>query len=340
MEGGGSAEASASAPTSNGTVAPATNGPVPSASPTAQSSAAQQQQQSSSPQPQAESSSKAGGKLPLEEILYETTEEAKAHNRRHFGLLGILNVIRTSDPLSDVLALGMDLTTLGLDLNAPESLYLTFASPFSDHPCKKEPERFLPHCYYANPPQLKVSHFGKFQVETLFYIFYNMPRDTLQAYAAFELYARKWLYHQERELWFIEQQETANGAAPTSRWQFFDTEAGEWQVKFFNGDPPDKSKFLPEKDVRDHLARILPGQANFGQAQGGGQSASGGGSSQSGGSGQAQSQSQAQTNAGPVSHGSAGQPGPQAALHSSQQPTVSGSGGGGQDGDAAADLSR
>ena len=36
------------------------------------------------------------------------------------------------------------------------------------------------------PPALKTGHFYKFQLETLFYIFYNMPRDTLQAYAQTE----------------------------------------------------------------------------------------------------------------------------------------------------------
>ena len=30
------------------------------------------------------------------------------------------------------------------------------------------------------PPALKTSHLSKFQLETLFYIFYNMPKDTLQ----------------------------------------------------------------------------------------------------------------------------------------------------------------
>src|SRR6185437_4769396 len=51
-----------------------------------------------------------------------------------------------------------------------------------------EPDYVLPYCYYMQPPALKTSHLAKFKPETRFYIFYNMPKDTLQVYAAKELY--------------------------------------------------------------------------------------------------------------------------------------------------------
>ena len=35
-----------------------------------------------------------------------------------------------------------------------------------------------------NPPRLRPGYFGKFQQETLFYIFYSMPGDEAQLYAA------------------------------------------------------------------------------------------------------------------------------------------------------------
>lgn len=37
-----------------------------------------------------------------------------------FGLLGLLHVIRMTDADLNTLALGLDLTTLGLNLNSPE----------------------------------------------------------------------------------------------------------------------------------------------------------------------------------------------------------------------------
>ena len=119
-----------------------------------------------------------------------------------FGLLGLLSVIRMSDPDLTSLALGIDLTTLGLNLNSSENLHKTFGSPWSDEPAKGDPEFTVPQCYYAKqPPALHVrflimfcnftslfsnlsfgltvycmmqqGYFSKFSVETLFYIFYR-----------------------------------------------------------------------------------------------------------------------------------------------------------------------
>ncbi|KAK9280552.1 hypothetical protein L1049_014245 [Liquidambar formosana] len=120
-----------------------------------------------------------------------------------FGLLGLLSVIRMSDPDLTSLALGIDLTTLGLNLNSPENLHKTFASPWSDEHAKGDPEFSVPQCYYAkHPPALHQGYFSKFQPDTLFYIFYSMPRDEAQLYAANELYNRGWFYHREHRLWF------------------------------------------------------------------------------------------------------------------------------------------
>jgi len=57
-----------------------------------------------------------------------------------FGLLGLLSVIRMTDPDLTTLALGTDLTTLGLHLNSSDNVYKTFAHPWADNPLKPEPE--------------------------------------------------------------------------------------------------------------------------------------------------------------------------------------------------------
>jgi CCR4-NOT transcription complex subunit 2 len=49
-----------------------------------------------------------------------------------FGLLGLLGVIRMTDADRNALALGSDLTMLGLSLGSSEQIYSTFASPFSE----------------------------------------------------------------------------------------------------------------------------------------------------------------------------------------------------------------
>lgn len=119
-----------------------------------------------------------------------------------FGLTGLLGVIRMTDPDLNALALGFDLTTLGLNLNSPDYLYTTFASPWSEGPTTVQPEFRIPQCYFMTPPHLRFQMFQRFHLETLFYIFYSMPADVLQLAAAQELYNRDWRFHKEKKLWF------------------------------------------------------------------------------------------------------------------------------------------
>eukprot|EP00808_Paulinella_micropora_P005334 g28078.t1 len=148
-----------------------------------------------------------------------------------YGLLGLLNVTRMIEPDLNTLALGTDLTSLGLNLNSTDVLYANFAYPCMDHPTKREPEYVLPYCYYMNPPALKTSHFSKFQLETLFYIFYNMPKDTLQVYAAKELYNRSWLYHKDLKIWFlrppVEKKDKSLDPSDKDGFVFFDVQSWE-----------------------------------------------------------------------------------------------------------------
>jgi len=57
-----------------------------------------------------------------------------------YGLLGLLKIIRLSDADRNALAVGSDLTSLGLNLNSSENLYSTFASPWSESPASREPQ--------------------------------------------------------------------------------------------------------------------------------------------------------------------------------------------------------
>ncbi|CBZ53193.1 Tcc1a22.4, related [Neospora caninum Liverpool] len=144
------------------------------------------------------------GKMCLEEMLYETSQRAKVYNRNHYGLLGILKVIRMTDPDLNVLALGTDLTSLGLNLNSPDCLFSSFGSPWSDAPAARDAESLLPSCYLPPvPPTFKLSHLEKFNEHTLFYIFYCCPRLLLQGCAAAELYNRGWQYHKVWKKWFL-----------------------------------------------------------------------------------------------------------------------------------------
>jgi len=131
-----------------------------------------------------------------------------------FGLIGLLSVIRMTDADLNTLALGTDLTTLGLNLNSPDCLYSTFASPWAEGPSRREPEFYIPMCYYMQVPlQSPILKTNLFSEETLFYIFYSMPKEALQASAAAELYKRDWRYHKEHKLWFTR----VVGSEPTQK---------------------------------------------------------------------------------------------------------------------------
>lgn len=139
---------------------------------------------------------------PFRDQDMKSTQASQAVTDR-FGLLGLLGVIRISNPELSSLALGIDLMTLGLNLNSSESLHKRFASPWSEEPAKGEPHYNIPECFNNKPPPvLNQDCFLRFRPETLFYIFYSMPKDEAQLYAANELHARGWFYHRELRLWF------------------------------------------------------------------------------------------------------------------------------------------
>ncbi|PWY98773.1 hypothetical protein BCV70DRAFT_164276, partial [Testicularia cyperi] len=129
-----------------------------------------------------------------------------------FGLLGLLSIIKSSDPDLSMLAMGLDLQTFGLNLNSSDPLHASFITPWSENnmlaASRVEPEFTLPSCYNVQPPPPAQSKIASFSDETLFFIFYSTPRDVLQEVAAQELYARNWRYHKELHLWLTKEQNT------------------------------------------------------------------------------------------------------------------------------------
>ncbi|EED20620.1 NOT2 family protein [Talaromyces stipitatus ATCC 10500] len=120
-----------------------------------------------------------------------------------FGLAGLLRMIHSESPDVASLAVGQDLMTLGLDLNQPEPLHHSFASPFvaSMSAVPLEQDFAIPSCYNVHNVQPLRSRIPSFSDETLFYIFYSMPRDAMQEVVAEELMGRKWRYHKVERCW-------------------------------------------------------------------------------------------------------------------------------------------
>ncbi|CAI5460998.1 unnamed protein product [Closterium sp. Yama58-4] len=141
---------------------------------------------------------------PLNALLHQGGPEFSIQNEDFPALPGLKAGADNGGDKDNLttLALGTDLTTLGLNLNSRENLYRTFASPWADGPTRAEPEFSLPACYIQPTPRLQPGYFSKFQQDTLFYIFYSMPHDEAQLFSADELCNRGWFYHKEHQVWF------------------------------------------------------------------------------------------------------------------------------------------
>lgn len=158
--------------------------------------------------------------------LVDSSASAPTKPEDRYGMLGLL----TSNDF------GFDVSKFGLPLPSSGLLYPTFGSPWADQSQAYgliEPDYKLPACYNASRPPSAMTRIGTFSEETLFYIFYTMPRSELQLAAADELYRRQWRYHKELRLWLTKDPESQQ--PPTARtprgeqgvFIFFDP--GQWQ---------------------------------------------------------------------------------------------------------------
>ncbi|XP_012272191.1 CCR4-NOT transcription complex subunit 2 [Orussus abietinus] len=127
-----------------------------------------------------------------------------------FGMVGLLTFIRAAetDPNLVSLALGQDLTALGLNLNSPENLYQNFGGPWAETPCRPQDIDFhVPPEYLINSSirdKLAPVKLNRYKDDLLFYMFYTNVGDVLQLAAAAELYSREWRYHMEEKVWITQ----------------------------------------------------------------------------------------------------------------------------------------
>ena len=150
-----------------------------------------------------------------------------------FSLLGLLSVIRMIDEDLAMLALGQDLTTLGLKLDqAGSDLHKTFLSPWADHQLPgNELDCNVPACYLNPPEKLRPEYLTKFKDETLFYLFYSMPGAEAQHLAGYELTRRGLVWHKDHKVWMMRLPNAQLQKSPEG-WErgsyiFFDTD--EWK---------------------------------------------------------------------------------------------------------------
>lgn len=123
-----------------------------------------------------------------------------------YGLKGLSTLTKMEQNDQTSFAIGQDINLLGLDLSKDSKILKNLASPWAET-SRSEVEPFftLPNSIRSDniipSPEPCDNKIQSFSDETLFYIFYMRPRDTLQEYAARELVARNWRYHKDIQVW-------------------------------------------------------------------------------------------------------------------------------------------
>ncbi|KAI8828232.1 hypothetical protein BJ741DRAFT_513376, partial [Chytriomyces cf. hyalinus JEL632] len=139
-------------------------------------------------------------------------------------LLGVIDGLRlSSDPDTNMLSLGCELTSLGLNLNSPTPLYTTLTSVYN--PASLDMNNgatgtngsnnhfIIPSCYRVNLNSCDISRVDQVTLmsdDALLMAFYAFPRDRVQEAAAQELHSRGWRFHKDIKVWLCKEEQTVS----------------------------------------------------------------------------------------------------------------------------------
>ncbi|KAJ6227779.1 ccr4-not transcription complex subunit 2 [Anaeramoeba flamelloides] len=148
--------------------------------------------------------------------------------KENFLLSGLIKSIKTTGPTFNTLTFGIDLRTLGLDLNTTDKLCSIFESPWGVPENRENVEHEIPDFYSTNSQvELSYEKMSNFSDLLLLYIFYSSPRDTLQIAAVEILLQRGWSFHKEHAVWIIKDPESKNGNSESGSFIFFNPDTWE-----------------------------------------------------------------------------------------------------------------
>ncbi|KAL1433631.1 hypothetical protein MTO96_012457 [Rhipicephalus appendiculatus] len=135
-----------------------------------------------------------------------------------YGMVGLLTFIRAAetDPNLVSLALGSDLTTLGLNLNSPENLYPVFGGSLGRTALQaaghRLPRSFRVHHQPEHPGQTSGHQVESIRRRSALLHLLHVRGDLLQLLSAAELYNRDWRFHKDERVWI-----TRAGISPTEK---------------------------------------------------------------------------------------------------------------------------
>ncbi|OCT50839.1 NOT2 family protein [Cladophialophora carrionii] len=134
--------------------------------------------------------------------------------KEKFGMKGYVAEQDNASPAMRSLMRGVDLSTLGINMGSQEPLLQSYPGPWAEPnaaPLRPlDSEYTIPDCYTVKKIAPLSTRITGFVDETLFFIFYTMPRDYIQMLVAQELVARKWRYHMREKQWL-----TRDDASPS-----------------------------------------------------------------------------------------------------------------------------
>ena len=164
-------------------------------------------------------------------------DEREELESKEFGVRGILTLQKNLTDDKSLLAKGKDLSVIEQNKVNIDSMSSYFSGPQQDQEigASEFPEFTLPPSYFISKPILKAKMIRSYQVETLFYVFYNMPGELVQSCVADELYKRNWVYDPKKQTWFTNTGE---------EWKTFDVSRFEIVTTM-----PSAGPFLSKEDV-------------------------------------------------------------------------------------------
>ena len=128
-------------------------------------------------------------------------------DKEKFGIKGYIALSEGPNSTFRSLLRGQDLGQLGLNMNSDAPLLSSYTGPFASpntHPLRPlDSEYHIPDCYTIKKVAPLQTRINSFSDETLFYMFYSMPRDYMQVLVAQELMERKWRYHMHEQMWMM-----------------------------------------------------------------------------------------------------------------------------------------
>jgi len=147
-------------------------------------------------------------------------------------MMGLSEIIRKAHGDRNSVALGIDSEAVITALSATPSgidddqstlmLSKMLSSPWTEVGTGRRGtlnslESILPSCYNVQAPPPANTRLSVFTEETLFYMFYGMPRDRMQEMAARELTVnRGWRFYRELKLWILPNSATPAASSMTA----------------------------------------------------------------------------------------------------------------------------